>query len=83
MATGDNLIGLIPLEGKSIQLPSVHVDEEVIAGYGEDIEGFESERRGTVMSRVFRKQLWKRTVSKLIQVRDIMQHCCCCCGHVM
>lgn len=47
----------------------MHVDEKVIAGYKEAIEGVESERRGAVMSQVFRKQLWKQTVSRIIQVR--------------
>lgn len=80
MVTIDNLIGL-GSKGVSTQLLCIHVDEKVIAGYREDIGAFELERQGAVMSQVYRKQLWKQTVSKLIQVREIMQCCCCfCCG---
>lgn len=63
-----------------MQLPCVHADEKEIAGYWEDVEGFETERLETVMMQVFRKKLWKQTVSKVIQVREIIQHCCCCGG---
>ncbi len=44
----------------------------MIAGYREDTGGFESESQRAVMSQVFRKQLWKQTVSKVIQVREFV-----------
>lgn len=67
MVTTDNLIGLVPIK---LQLHCVHVDEKVIAGSRDDIGGFESDRAGAVMSQVFSKQLWKQTLSKVIQVRE-------------
>lgn len=44
----------------------------MISGYREEIVGPESERQGAVMSQVFSKQLWKQTVLKVIQVREIL-----------
>lgn len=62
-----NLLGVVPVK---LQFPCAYADEKVIAGSGEDIEGFEWDGWGAVMSQVFSKQLWKQTLSKVIQVRE-------------